>query len=124
MENQEHNLRPCPLCGGTLVLTQNDSSQGLELNIHCEFCPLHYGPYWHTHGIPDIIRDINKGYFGNTPRTKVTDERARRERIATKLMAGLYANPNLSNITAGVCSGYAVEGAESLTLLLDSIKGE
>lgn len=65
-----------------------------------------------------IVEDQKKQFAAH----EITEKKARRERIATALMAGLFANAGMASITDKACADMAVIGADSLIAALDEVK--
>jgi hypothetical protein len=72
-----------------------------------------------AHSCPGCIVEDQKKQFAAH---EIAEKKARRERIATALMAGLFANAGMASITDKACADMAVIGADSLIAALDEVK--
>ena len=86
-------------------------------NVCAEHRKSHAANSWRGQ-LGSVVEDQKKQFAAH----EIAEKKARRERIATALMAGLFANAGMVSITDNACADMAVIGADSLIAALDEVK--
>ena len=86
-------------------------------NVCAEHRKSHAANSWRGQ-LESVVEDQKKQHAAH----EIAEKKAQRERIATALMAGLFANAGMVSITDQACADMAVIGADSLIATLDEVK--